>query len=126
LETGRLAQASPSPAAPPTPPGEAHDPLGALIARAGQPGDKPGDKTTDAPATAPKPGDATAVAKGPPPPSKQRPGGAPARKTERLIVIALDPGHGGEDPGAIGPRGTREKTVVLQIAQKLRERINAT
>jgi N-acetylmuramoyl-L-alanine amidase len=66
------------------------------------------------------------VAKGPPPPSKQRPGGAPARKTERLIVIALDPGHGGEDPGAIGPRGTREKTVVLQIAQKLRERINAT
>lgn len=126
LETGRLAQASPSPAAPPTPPGEAHDPLGDLIARAGKPGDKPGDKTTDAPATAPKPGDATAVAKGPPPPSKQRPGGAPARKTERLIVIALDPGHGGEDPGAIGPRGTREKTVVLQIAQKLRERINAT
>jgi N-acetylmuramoyl-L-alanine amidase len=51
---------------------------------------------------------------------------APARKTERLIVVALDPGHGGEDPGAIGPRGTREKTVVLQIAQKLRDRINAT
>ena len=45
---------------------------------------------------------------------------------ERFIVVALDPGHGGEDPGAIGSRGTREKDVVLQIAQRLRERINAT
>ena len=45
---------------------------------------------------------------------------------ERFILIALDPGHGGEDPGAIGPRGTREKDVVLQIAQRLRDRINAT
>jgi N-acetylmuramoyl-L-alanine amidase len=39
-------------------------------------------------------------------------------------VVALDPGHGGEDPGAIGPGGTREKDVVLRIARKLRERIN--
>lgn len=46
--------------------------------------------------------------------------------TDRLIIIALDPGHGGEDPGAIGPAGTREKDVVLQIALKLRERINST
>ena len=45
--------------------------------------------------------------------------------TDRLIVIAIDPGHGGEDPGASGPAGTREKDVVLQIAQRLRERINA-
>jgi N-acetylmuramoyl-L-alanine amidase len=45
---------------------------------------------------------------------------------ERFIVVALDPGHGGEDPGAIGSRGTREKDVVLQIAQRLRDRINAT
>ena len=50
---------------------------------------------------------------------------APAR-TDRLIIIALDPGHGGEDPGAIGPGGTREKDVVLRIAHLLRERINAT
>ena len=47
-------------------------------------------------------------------------------RTDRLVVIALDPGHGGEDPGAVGPTGTREKDVVLQIAQRLRERINAT
>jgi len=48
------------------------------------------------------------------------------QNTERLIVIALDPGHGGEDPGAIGPGGTREKDVVLKIAKMLRERINAS
>ena len=48
---------------------------------------------------------------------------APA--TERLIIIALDAGHGGEDPGAIGPAGTREKDVVLRLALRLRERINA-
>ena len=34
-------------------------------------------------------------------------------------MIAIDAGHGGEDPGARGPRGTREKTVVLQIAKRL-------
>lgn len=46
--------------------------------------------------------------------------------TDRLIVVAIDAGHGGEDPGAIGPNGTKEKDVVLQIALKLRERINAS
>ncbi len=49
-----------------------------------------------------------------------------APRTDRLIVIALDPGHGGEDPGAIGPNGTREKDIVLMVAQLLRERINAS
>ncbi len=60
-----------------------------------------------------------------PPPAPQ-PAPQPADATTRFIVIALDPGHGGEDPGAIGPAGTREKDVVLAIALKLRERINAT
>ncbi len=41
------------------------------------------------------------------------------------IIIALDPGHGGEDPGAVGPSGLREKDVVLAIALQLRERLNA-
>ena len=45
-------------------------------------------------------------------------------KIDRLVVIALDPGHGGEDPGAIGPSGLREKDVVLAIAMLLRDRIN--
>ena len=49
----------------------------------------------------------------------------PGAKTDRLVIIALDPGHGGEDPGAIGPGGTREKDVVLRLAHRLRDRINA-
>ena len=46
------------------------------------------------------------------------------RKVDRLLVIAIDPGHGGEDPGAIGPTGLKEKDVVLSIAMQLRERLN--
>ena len=45
---------------------------------------------------------------------------------ERYIIVALDPGHGGEDPGASGPSGTREKDVVLKIAHRMRDRINNT
>ena len=41
----------------------------------------------------------------------------------RLLTIALDPGHGGEDPGAIGRAGSREKDVVLAIAKRLKARI---
>lgn len=47
------------------------------------------------------------------------------RKVERLIVVALDPGHGGEDPGAVGPSGLKEKDVVLSVALQLRDRLNA-
>ncbi len=46
-------------------------------------------------------------------------------KIDRLVVVALDPGHGGEDPGATGPSGLHEKDVVLAIALQLRDRINA-
>jgi N-acetylmuramoyl-L-alanine amidase len=46
-------------------------------------------------------------------------------RIDRLVVVAIDPGHGGEDPGAIGRRGLREKDVVLAIALQLRDRINA-
>jgi N-acetylmuramoyl-L-alanine amidase len=45
-------------------------------------------------------------------------------KVDRLVVVAIDPGHGGEDPGAIGPSGLREKDVVLAISLQLRDRIN--
>ena len=47
------------------------------------------------------------------------------RQIDRLVVVAIDPGHGGEDPGAIGPSGLREKDVVLAIALKLRDRLNS-
>ena len=46
---------------------------------------------------------------------------APGR---RDVVIAIDAGHGGEDPGAIGPRGTYEKTVMLELAKKLAHALN--
>jgi N-acetylmuramoyl-L-alanine amidase len=46
-------------------------------------------------------------------------------RIDRLVVVALDPGHGGEDPGATGPSGLHEKDVVLAIALLLRDRINA-
>ncbi|MFT3666187.1 N-acetylmuramoyl-L-alanine amidase [Piscinibacter sp.] len=64
------------------------------------------------------------------PPPVQTPAPAPLphiakEKIDRLIVVALDPGHGGEDPGAIGPSGLREKDVVLAVALALRERLNA-
>jgi len=45
--------------------------------------------------------------------------------TTRLLTVAIDPGHGGEDPGAIGSAGSYEKTVVLDIAHKLRAKIDA-
>ncbi len=44
---------------------------------------------------------------------------------DRLVTITLDPGHGGEDPGAVGRRGTYEKTVTLAVAKRLKARIDA-
>src|SRR5690606_13619064 len=48
-----------------------------------------------------------------------------ADNAQRDIVIAIDAGHGGEDPGAIGPRGLREKDVVLAIARELEKLFRA-
>jgi len=50
---------------------------------------------------------------------------ARADQVSRLLTIAIDPGHGGEDPGAIGPNGTMEKDVVLNVALRLREKLQA-
>ena len=52
-----------------------------------------------------------------------RPAHAPA-ESGRDIVVAVDAGHGGVDPGASGRRGTREKDVVLEVARALAARIN--
>ena len=45
--------------------------------------------------------------------------------TVRLITVAIDPGHGGEDPGAMSKRGTYEKNITLAIARKLKAKIDA-
>lgn len=59
----------------------------------------------------------------PPAPALANP--APGSRRDRPILIALDPGHGGEDPGATGQRGTHEKDIVLQIAMRLKKMIDA-
>jgi len=48
----------------------------------------------------------------------------PAPSSRASFVVAIDPGHGGHDPGAIGKQGTQEKDVVLAVAKKLKARIN--
>jgi N-acetylmuramoyl-L-alanine amidase len=57
----------------------------------------------------------------PAPPAAQRKGRPPST---RLITVAIDAGHGGEDPGARGRSGTQEKDVTLAIARKLKERVD--
>ncbi len=46
-------------------------------------------------------------------------------KYERLMMVAIDAGHGGEDPGARGASGSQEKNITLMVARKLKERIDA-
>jgi len=57
-----------------------------------------------------------------PPPARGKPN-VPTQKVARMITIALDPGHGGEDPGAIGARGSREKDIVLSVAKRLKAKL---
>lgn len=100
---------------------EAPDPLGTLIEEV----DRPRISTA-----APPPPPPVARATEPAPAHRAPAGGrsaptSPATRMDRLIIIALDPGHGGEDPGAVGPSGLREKDVVLQVARQLRDAIDA-
>jgi len=106
---------------------EVQDALGEFIGKIGRP---PDVSIKPLPAPAPPPV-AAASQPTPQPPHVPSVAGAASvpsmsqAKIDRLIIVALDPGHGGEDPGASGPSGLREKDVVLQVALKLRDRINA-
>ena len=117
-----IAQHVPTPAA-----GKAADPMADLLAQRGSRGDLPpavaGNSTTPLGPPA-KPVSTSKAVESTSPGAFMGPS-PPLTGTDRLIVIALDPGHGGEDPGAIGPGGTQEKNVVLQLAFLLRDRINA-
>ncbi len=110
----RLAEKTPGSGSADVPVPAVPDPLGDLIAR--QTGKAP-------PSGVALPGTSVEKEQGPVLAGKDSKAKAEG-KTDRLVIVALDPGHGGEDPGAIGPGGTREKDVVLQIALRLRDRIN--
>ncbi|AKC85697.1 N-acetylmuramoyl-L-alanine amidase [Pseudoxanthomonas suwonensis] len=67
----------------------------------------------------------------PAPVATQAPAPAPPRPAisaagMRTLVVAIDAGHGGQDPGAIGPTGKREKDVTLAMARELARQVNAT
>ncbi|WP_076998081.1 N-acetylmuramoyl-L-alanine amidase [Variovorax sp. KK3] len=114
----------------PAPPGA--DPLGDLMAQQSMrptPGGPSAAPPLVAPAPLPPVVGTAPVAPTPPPRNGSGTSNgsvATASRTDRIIIVALDPGHGGEDPGAIGPNGTREKDIVLQVAHRLRDRINAS
>jgi len=130
-----------TPTLPARPSAPAADPLGDLMAQQSM---RPGPATPAPPvsagpdrpvappvlvAPAPLPPVAATTPSRPVPPpavATTRNGPATASRTDRIIIVALDPGHGGEDPGATGPSGTREKDIVLQVAFRLRDRINAS
>jgi N-acetylmuramoyl-L-alanine amidase len=112
-----------------------NDALGDFIGGLKRPntGDKAGDKALAK--GAPKPGDKLAdkgVDKGSDKSTDKAaeeraetiPTGSSKAGAQRLVIVALDAGHGGEDPGAIGPSGLYEKDVVLSVAHKLRALIN--
>lgn len=85
---------------------EVRDALGEFIGRLDRP--RPG---------APVPADPAVATPAPLPADLQQ-------RIDRLVIVAIDAGHGGEDPGAIGPTGLREKDVVLDVARRLRDRLN--
>lgn len=97
-------------------PSEPVDPLMALL-------DKNGHMKSETVAEAPAPVEPAKIDSPQPQPTE------PVKQKKpfngRMITIALDPGHGGEDPGAIGRGGTMEKHVTLQIARRLKQRIDA-
>jgi N-acetylmuramoyl-L-alanine amidase len=117
------------------------DPLAALIQqRDWTMGDAPPQANASqagAPDAIARPETQAAGANGTPPQLPARPTPAPTPapteapsccgmpKVARMVTIALDPGHGGEDPGATGATGVHEKDIVLAVARRLKARLEA-
>lgn len=99
-------------------PAKAADPIAALVAK--------GDWVSELPPQAPVVAEVKppAIAEKPSASKPVAPDDKPVKLT-RMITIALDPGHGGEDPGAIGRGGSREKDVVLAIAHRLKAQLES-
>jgi len=105
-------------------PVNAHDPIASLIGKGEWKNDLPPEAYAN-PAPTPTPSTTPSVEEAQivriqPKPGKHHPG---KLQLNRMITIVLDPGHGGEDPGAIGRGGSREKDVVLSIARRLKAKI---
>ncbi|MDP3842310.1 MAG: N-acetylmuramoyl-L-alanine amidase [Oxalobacteraceae bacterium] len=100
-------------------PAREYDPIAALIESGERPLDRPFDNPTASIETLPQ------IMPEPPARVEPKPGprhdNAPAMT--RMITIAIDPGHGGEDPGAVGKGGSYEKNIVLAIAKRLKAKI---
>lgn len=95
------------------------DPIAALIQKGNWPKDVPADVKPPLAEVKPAP----SAREEEPSVARAKPQDDVSPKLTRMITIALDPGHGGEDPGAIGSRGNREKDVVLSIARRLKKKI---
>jgi len=113
-----------------SPAGAEEDAIGAIVRKFEDRDQIPAPTTAPPPVVAavkPKPSTPSAApAPVAPPPMAQTNVPPPSQfKMRRLLTVALDPGHGGEDPGAIGAAGSREKDVVLQIATRLRKKIDS-
>lgn len=111
---GEVPAATPAPAPQPGAPtvGQAGpDAIARLEADAARAGSTPSQPQPTAPQAQPQ--------SQPPAQGKNAPGG----KVMRMVTIALDPGHGGEDPGATGATGVHEKDIVLSIAKRLKGKL---
>ena len=91
-------------------PAEAADPLMALLDKSGEPPLKAESKLE--------------IPDKPEQKREEQPAGKP--DIARMVTIVLDPGHGGEDPGAVGRGGSYEKNVTLSVARRLKAKIDAT
>lgn len=104
------------------------DPLLALLQKPSEPA--MADASAALPPATPEAANPAPQARSPQAPEPTRPmetrrGGRREPDVARLVTVALDPGHGGEDPGAVGAAGSYEKNVTLEIARRLKAKIDA-
>lgn len=94
------------------------DPLASVLESLGKDTSPPSSKPSGGGSASGKPSNGK-------PPTGDKKNASSKKASRSELVIVVDPGHGGEDPGAIGRRKTQEKTVVLQIARRLAKLIEA-
>ena len=91
----------------------------------GAPEDKPVDSAEQQTTTLPQATTSPQTTSTPKPAENKNEPAVKNKEGDRLITIAIDAGHGGEDPGARGANGSHEKDITLKVAKKLKEKIDA-